>query len=148
MGGCWTWLSTLLSLFWNFYSFCISEENESDIWNKIALINESNDGKWLPVSNQLCQALSKSTQDYGLLFLPPRMPQVLSRSPAPMPQQWTKQPKPTSCYEGKHVMKVHLTKLSAAVSFMWTLTQMTQIIVFRFAQWKGIRSLRNIIPYS
>ena len=44
-------------------------------------------------SNHLCQALSKSTQDYGLLFLPPRVPQVLSRSPAPMPQQWTKQPK-------------------------------------------------------
>ena len=52
----------------------------------------------------------------------------------PMPQQWTKQPKPTYCYGGKHIMKVHETKLSAAVSSMWTLTQMTQIIVFRFAQ--------------
>ena len=49
--SCWTWLFSLLSLFCNFYSFCIciSEENESDIWNKIALINESNDGKWLAV---------------------------------------------------------------------------------------------------
>ena len=34
-------------------------------------------------SNNLYQTLSKSTQDYGLLFLPPRMPQVLGRSPAP-----------------------------------------------------------------
>ena len=49
--SCWTWLFSLLSLFCNFYSFCIciSEENESDIWNKIALMNESNDGKWLAV---------------------------------------------------------------------------------------------------
>ena len=49
--SCWTWLFSLLSLFCNFYSFCIriSEENESDIRNKIALINESNDGKWLAV---------------------------------------------------------------------------------------------------
>ena len=105
MGGCWTWLFTLVSLFWNFHSFCISEENESDIWNKIALINESNDGKWLPVSNQLCQALSKSTQDYGLLFLPRTY--ATSFKSITSSQQWTKQPKPTYCYEGKRIMKVH-----------------------------------------
>ena len=91
-------------------------------------MNRKMENAW-QFSNHLCQALSKSTQDYGLLFLPPRMPQVLSRSPAPMSQQWTKQPKPTYCYGGKHIMKVHETKLSAAVSSMWTLTQMTQIIV-------------------
>ena len=34
-------------------------------------------------SNNLYQTLSKSTQEYGLLFLPSRMPQVLGRSPAP-----------------------------------------------------------------
>ena len=96
-------------------------------------MNRKMENAW-QFSNHLCQALSKSTQDYGLLFLPPRMPQVLSRSPAPMPQQWTKQPKPTYCYEGKHIMKEHETKLLEAVSSMWTLTQMTQIIVFRFAQ--------------
>ena len=96
-------------------------------------MNRKMENAW-QFSNHLCQALSKSTQDYGLLFLPPRMSQVLSRSSALMPQQWTKQPKPTYCYGGKHIMKVHETKLSAALSSMWTLTQMTQIIVFRFAQ--------------
>ena len=47
MGRWWTWLFSLLSLFVT--SFCMSEENEIYIWNKIALINESNDGKWLAV---------------------------------------------------------------------------------------------------
>ena len=51
-----------------------------------------------------------------------------------------KQPKPTYCYEGKRIMKIHQTKLSAAVSSMWKLAQMTQIVVFRCAQ-KGVRSL-------
>ena len=98
--SCWTWLFSLLSLFRNFFSFCIriSEENESDIWNKIALINESNDGKWLavfqsPLPNikqvitsykyEKCKQIPCWLQDYGLLFLPSRMPQVLGRSPAP-----------------------------------------------------------------
>ena len=60
-------------------------------------MNRKTENNW-QFSNHLCQALSKSTQDYGLLFLPPRMPQVLSRSPAPMPQTdlllWRK-----ACYE-------------------------------------------------
>ena len=34
------------TLFCHFYSLCINEENESDIWNNIALKNESNDGKY------------------------------------------------------------------------------------------------------
>ena len=83
MGGCWTWLFSLLCLHYSFYSFCVSEENESDVWNNIALINESNDENDWQFSNNPCQSSSKSAQDYGLLFLPSRMPQVLSRSPAP-----------------------------------------------------------------
>ena len=63
--------------------------------------------------------MNKSIQDYGLLILP---------------RTWTKQPKPTYCYEGKRIMKIHQTKLSAAVSSMWKLAQMTQIVVFRCAQ--------------
>ena len=70
MGGCWTWLFSLFGLFCNVYSFCISEENESDIWNKIALINESTmDNDW-QFSSHLYRTSSKSIQDYGLLFLP------------------------------------------------------------------------------
>ena len=83
MGGCWTWLFSLLCLFYSIYSLCVSEENESDIWNKIALINKSKDENDRQFSNHLYQTSSKSTQDYHLLFLPSRMPQVLSRSPAP-----------------------------------------------------------------
>ena len=98
--SCWTWLFSLLSLFCNFYSFCIciSEENESDIRNKIARINESERWKMIgsyPITFAEHHAshhklriwkmrkISCWFQDYGLLFLSPRMPQVLGRSSAP-----------------------------------------------------------------
>ena len=97
--SCWTWLFSLLSLFCNFFSFCIriSEENESDIWNKIALINESNDGKWLavfqsPLPNikqvitsyeyEKCEKFHVGFKITVFYFYLPRMPQVLGRSPA------------------------------------------------------------------
>ena len=41
-------------------------------------------------------------------------------------------------------MKIYETKLSAAVIYMWTFPQMTQTVVFRFAQLKEILSPRNI----
>ena len=118
MGGCWTWLFSLFGLFCNVYSFCISEENESDIWNRIALINES--------------TMENDWQFSSLLFLPCTC--AKSFKSITSSQQWTKQPKPTYCYEGKRIMKIHQTKLSAAVSSMWKLAQMTQIVVFRCAQ--------------
>ena len=132
MGGCWTWLFSLFGLFCNVYSFCISEENESDIWNKIALINESTMENDWQFSSHLYRTSSKSIQDYGLLFLPCTC--AKSFKSITSSQQWTKQPKPTYCYEGKRIMKIHQTKLSAAVSSMWKLAQMTQIVVFRCAQ--------------
>ena len=105
MGGCWTWLFTLVSLFWNFHSFCISEENESDIWNKIALINESNDGKWLALfqspSPNVKQVNSRLPSSISTLTYATSFKSITSS------QQWTKQPKPTYCYEGKRIMKVH-----------------------------------------
>ena len=61
------------------------------------------------------------------------MPQVLSRSPAPMPAV-DYAALSTYCYEGKLIMKIHKTKLSAAVSSMWTLTQMAQVVIFYFAR--------------
>ena len=86
--------------FENFYSFCIriSEENESDIRNKIALINESERWKMIgsyPITFAEHHASHHKLriwkmrkipcwfQDYGLLFLSPSMPQVLGRSSAP-----------------------------------------------------------------
>ena len=83
-------------------------------------------------SSHLYRTSSKSIQDYGLLFLPRTCAKSLKLITSS--QQWTKQPKPTDCYEGKRIMKIHQTKLSAAVSSMWTLAQMTQIVVFRCAQ--------------
>ena len=49
--------NTLNTLFCHFYSLCISEENESDIWNNIALITESNDGKYEKQSVQQLSVL-------------------------------------------------------------------------------------------
>ena len=77
------WMLNVAVYLWLFYSFYVSEENESDVWNNISLINESNDENDWQFSNNPCQTSSKSTQDYGLPFVPSRMPQVLSRSPAP-----------------------------------------------------------------
>ena len=82
MGGGWTWLFTLLNIC-KFYSFCISEENESDIWNDCT-------HKWIercktigsfPVTLTERQASQfKITVFY---FYPARVLKVLSRSPAP-----------------------------------------------------------------
>ena len=55
MGVWWAWLFSLLGLFVT--SLCISEDNEIYVWNKIALINESNDGKWLAGSFKIYVAL-------------------------------------------------------------------------------------------
>ena len=51
MGGWWAWLISLLGLFVT--SLCISENNEIYVWNKIALINESNDGKYIVIKLSL-----------------------------------------------------------------------------------------------
>ena len=75
MGGCWTWLFSLFGLFCNVYSFCISEENESDIWNIWKMIGS------FPVTFTERQASQfKITVFY---FYPARVLKVLSRSPAP-----------------------------------------------------------------
>ena len=132
MGGGWTWLFTLLNLFVTFFRSSFSEENESDIWNKIALINESTMENDWQFSSHLYRTSSKSIQDYGLLFLP--CSSAKSFKSITSSQHWTKQPKPTYCYEGKRIVKIHQTKLSAAVSSMWKLAQMTQIVVFPCAQ--------------
>ena len=96
MCGWWTWLFSLLSLFVT--SFCISEENGIYIWNEIALINESNDGKWLAVfqsslpnvkqvnasyEHETCKKFHVGLETTVFCFYPTRTPQVLGRSPAP-----------------------------------------------------------------
>ena len=96
MCGWWTWLFSLLSLFVT--SFCISEENEIYIWNEIAPINESNDGKWLAVfqsslpnvkqvnasyEHETCKKFHVGLETTVFCFYPTRTPQVLGRSPAP-----------------------------------------------------------------
>ena len=107
-------------------------------------------------------------QDYGLLFLPSRMPQVLGRSPAPSSgPRSPNRPLPifmkkasygntlntlfchfySFCISEENESdlwnnialkwierwKIHETKCSVAVSSMWTLAQMTQMVVFRYA---------------
>ena len=47
-------------------------------------------------------------RDYGLLFLPHTY--ATSFKSITSSQLWTKQPKPTYCYEGKRPMKKHGTK--------------------------------------
>ena len=107
-------------------------------------------------------------QDYGLLFLSPRMPQVLGRLPAPssalgaqidlLPIFMKKasygnilntlfchfysfcisEENESDIWNNMALKwierwKIHETKRSAAVSSMWTLAQMTQMVVFRYA---------------
>ena len=127
------WMLNVAVYLWLFYSFYVSEENESDVWNNISLINESNDENDWQFSNNPCQTSSKSTQDYGLPFVPSRMPQVLSRSPAPSSG--------LSSPNRPIVMKESILWKYKAFSSMWALVQLTQMVFFRFVQWKGIRSL-------
>ena len=116
MGGGWTWLFTLLNLFVTFIRSVYVSAKRMKVIYEI----------------RLHSSMKKSIQDYGLLFLPRTC--AKSFKSITSSQQWTKQPKPTYCYEGKRIMKIHQTKLSAAVSSMWKLAQMTQIVVFRCAQ--------------
>ena len=139
MCGWWTWLFSLLSLFVT--SFCISEENEIYIWNEIASINESNDGKWLAVfqsslpnvkqvnasyEHETCKKFHVGVETTVFCFYPHTY--ATSFRSITSSQLWTKQPKPTYCYEGKRPIEKTWNKANGKF------TQMTQIIVFRFAQ--------------
>ena len=183
--SCWTWLFSLLSLFCNFYSFClcVSEENESDIWNKIALINESNDGKWLavfqsPLPNikqvitsyeyEKCEKFHVGFKITVFYFYPHvcrkfqvdhQLPAVALGAQTDLLPIFMKKASYGNilntlfchfysfCISEENESdiwnkialkwierwKIHETKRSAAVSSMWTLAQMTQMVVFRYA---------------
>ena len=53
-------------------------------------------------------------------------------------KQWIKLPKSTCRYERNRIMKINFKKRPVAVGSMWTLMQMTQLGVIRFARWREL----------